>query len=62
MRLILVELGATSPEQRHYYLHEVQPSIYNPDAHFIVDRVLGRRRGPDNRSTQVLIRFKDYHG
>ena len=61
MRLVLLELGAQKPERRHYYLHEVQASIYNPDAHFVVDKVLARRRGPGNRQ-QVLVRFLDYHG
>ena len=60
MRLVLLEIGAKRPEKRHYYLHEIQPSIYNPDAHFVVDKVLARRPGPGKR-TQVLIRFLDYH-
>ena len=61
MRLVLLELGAQEPENRHYYLHEVQASIYNPDAHFVVDKVLARRQGP-GKSKQVLVRFLDYHG
>jgi hypothetical protein len=60
MRLVLLELGAKRVERRHFYLHEIQPSIYNPDTHFVVDKVLARRRGPGNRP-QVLVRFLDYH-
>ena len=61
MRLVIIEVGARKPERRHYYLHEVQPSIYNPNAHFVVDKVLARRRGPRNQRL-VLVRFLDYHG
>lgn len=61
MRLVLVEVGARQPERRHFYLHEVQASIYNPDAHFVVDKVLARRRGAGNQK-EVLVRFLDYHG
>ena len=60
MRLVIIELGARKPERRHYYLHEVQLSIYNPTAHFVVDKVLARRRRHNQK--QVLVRFLDYHG
>ena len=60
MRLVLLQVGSNRPERRHYYLHECVRSIYNPDAHFVIDRVLRRRQRAGRR--EALVHFADYYG
>ena len=61
MRLVLLQVGARRPERRHYYLSECVRSVYNPLAHFVIDRVLRRRRGANGRR-EALVHFADYDG
>ena len=60
-RLVLKEIGATKPLGRHYYCDEIVRSIYDPDAHMIVERVLARKRGLDGRRI-AYVKFLDYKG
>ena len=58
-RLRLIEVGSKHILRRLYYTDEVIQSIYNPDQHYIVEKVLGRRVGAGGRR-EVLVKFLNY--
>ena len=60
MRVVLLEIGDRRPLKRRWYIDEIVRSIYDPNAHMIVERVLARRRIIGKR--MAYVKFRDYVG